>query len=57
MQERALQFIRKLNKEGWTINEQMADQFMIFARAECARAITSVKAKITEEIQKVNYDR
>ena len=57
MQQRALAFIQKLNKEGWTINEQMADQFMIFARAECARAVLTLKVRMADALNSVNYDR
>lgn len=54
MQKRALDYIRKLNDEGWTINEQMADKFIIFAKAEVARELSNQRNKIIETIKNLS---
>ena len=56
MHQRALKYVEKLNAEGWVINEQMADQFVIFARSECARTVQNVLMRIKVIVDAIKLD-
>jgi hypothetical protein len=53
--DRALEFVKELNSRGWVINEQMADQFTIFAKAECTRVAEAMKAKMHSAVNTINW--
>jgi hypothetical protein len=55
MEKRASEYIRKLNDKGWVINEHMVEQFVIFARSECTRAVANVKSEIKKQVDLVDY--
>lgn len=55
IEKRALDFVRKLNSEGWVVNEHLAKKFVIFAQAECVRAVIKVKSEIIKVIPKIDY--
>ena len=55
MHKRALDFVMSLNSRGWTINEQMADQFVLFANAECARTAQKVLERVKIVVKEINW--
>ena len=57
MNQRALEFVKELNKKGWTVSERMAEQIAVFARAEVTRAVTRVKAEVILKVEEVDWKR